>query len=311
MNYREETMSGVQGIDFVELRQNMATSFSVEELDILCFDLGIESSDVSGPGLQMKVIQIIGYCQRRGPLLFDLLTYCEKARPHLQWRQDIQAQPSSVDTVENRIEHRNQLYEASNGVQLVHTMAPSKHHENYWDILVYLTRHQSDDLSVVDYAEFFFGKYWGNEIFKVPKQDDFVGVLISAYGPALCTCRIVFTDRQEVMLNRYIDFEMTSLISQPKSEKEPEEGIPSSHRINPAKLARLINDNFHHMEAIDMLAYELELGTVRFGELPGESRRQKAYKLVRYAQNRDRLPELLRLLQQRQPDIQWESETSY
>jgi hypothetical protein len=37
----------------------MAVSFSPDELDILCFDLGIESSDVSGPGLQTKVIQII------------------------------------------------------------------------------------------------------------------------------------------------------------------------------------------------------------------------------------------------------------
>jgi len=60
----------------------------------------------------------------------------------------------------------------------------------------------------VKFAEFFFGRYWGNEVFKETAKDGLVGVETSAYGPFLCTCRVHFQDGHISSLSRYIDFEM-------------------------------------------------------------------------------------------------------
>jgi hypothetical protein len=67
------------------------------------------------------------------------------------------------------------------------------------------------DLSDVKSAEFFFGKYWGNQIFKVQREGSRIGISTSAYGPFLCTCLVTFADDTQVMLERYIDFEMEKL----------------------------------------------------------------------------------------------------
>jgi hypothetical protein len=286
-------MSIVQGIGFVELRRNMAKSFDDSELQELCYDLGIEMGNIPGPELRLKVIQIIEYCQRRGPMLFDLIAYCEQERAHIQWRQLIQAQATTIDTVDQCIAHREQLYKDAKDVQMVHAMVPSKQDEGYWDILIYLVQHQSEKLIDVAYAEFFLGRYWGNKIFKAVNEDNFVGILISAYGPTLCTCQVVFTNGDKVMLSRYIDFEMTNFSQQ--------------STINPVKLAKLIGTNFGREE---IMGLTWELG-IAFEEIPEDtaySGRGKAKGLVTYARNHDRLHELMALCQRERPSIEWAKE---
>jgi len=295
-------MSNVQGIDVVDLRRKMTGSFSPGELEILCFDLHIPSGDLPGPEYQNKVIQLIGYCQRHGRLL-DLIAYCEEARPHVQWRQEIQSHPASIETVEARSKHQRQLYVEADGIQLVHTILPSKGADDYWDILIYLIRHKSDDLSMVDHAEFFLGRYWGNKIFHVPNSENFIGIGISAYGPVLCTCRVVFTNGREVMLSRYIDFEMTHLYTKPTPEmKDPPRIKRENVVISEPKLARLLGENFGNFE-LGMLVEQL--GT-RVENITMASGRKKAFDLVRYFRIRNQLPELLELCRQERPDAQWD-----
>jgi len=86
---------------------------------------------------------------------------------------------------------------------------------------VYLIRHKSNNFEDVSYAEFFFGHYWGNEVFREEPRDGLIGVSTSAYGPFLCTCRVAFKDGHSADLNRYIDFEMGRVFEVPLSRSLP------------------------------------------------------------------------------------------
>ncbi len=299
-------MSTIQGVDLIQFRQNLASSFSPGELEILCFDLNIPSGDIPGPEQSNKAIQIISYCQRHG-LFLNLITYCSEARPHLQWRQEIQSQLASFETVEARKKHRKKLYEEADGIQLVHTILPSQRRDDHWDILIYLIRHKSNDLSIVDHAEFFLGRYWDNEIFHANNSEDFIGIAISAYGPVLCTCRVVFTTGEDVMLSRYIDFEMTHLY--PKSA--PAQPMPKSlPGIEPKKLsyfsqatlAKRLSENFAGVE-LDLLVARLG---VQIEKITLSSGSAKAFDVVRFFAMRNQLPELLELCRQQRPEGQWD-----
>lgn len=287
-------MAQVQSFNKVQLRKNIDATFSLRELDTLLFDLGIDSGHIAGADKVEKVINLIGYCQRRGSLL-DLIAALEENRPRIQWRQEVIPQPTSLETVEARSQHRSQLYKQAEGLQLVHTILPSRKRENYWDILIYVIRHKSNDLSFVKQAEFFLGRYWGNEIFTVPNQDDFMGITISAFGPALCTCRVIYLDEKgeekELMLQRYLDFEMTSLYLQDKPEI----------MIDPSTLAERMRQNFDLSE-IEMLASDFGMN---IGELSGMSNEARAAALIQYSQGYKRLPELLKRLETERPHVQW------
>jgi hypothetical protein len=63
------------------------------------------------------------------------------------------------------------------------------------------------------------GFMWNNQVFKVDNKEGFAGINISAYGPVLCTCRVVFSDNHEVLLERYIDFEMAGVFSKATTRK--------------------------------------------------------------------------------------------
>ena len=53
----------------------------------------------------------------------------------------------------------------------------------------------------------------GNRIFEGTREGNMIGVSTSAYGSFLCTCLVKFTDSKEVVLNRYIDFEMGEVLT--------------------------------------------------------------------------------------------------
>ena len=291
-------MSNIQGIDLVQLRQNVTSSFSPGELEILCFDLNIPAGELPGPEHPNKVVQLISYCQRHG-LFLNLIAYLNKARPHIQWQQEIQPQLSSIATVDARSEHRQQLYKQAHGIQLVHTILPSKQYTNdYWDILIYLVRHKSDDLSIVDYAEFFLGHYWENNIFNVPNSESFIGIAISAYGPVLCTCRVVFTNGEEVMLSRYIDLEMSALLSDMQGKNI---SPPPSHVIWLDNLRNNIDKNFN-LEEVFSLCLNLNVNPEN---LQGDKKEEKIADLIGKLEKVGQLPQLVGLCRQERPYIQW------
>lgn len=110
---------------------------------------------------------------------------------------------------------RVSVYSNNRNIFLAHTLRPSKKAGQDYDIAIYLIPHYSndpkyrrEDLSDVIEAEFFLGEYFHNKVFRVKNKGGIVGIVVSAYGPFLCTCRVLFSDGQHLMLNRYIDFEM-------------------------------------------------------------------------------------------------------
>ena len=105
--------------------------------------------------------------------------------------------------------HRNGIYQLNKGVFLTHVLSESKTPNQDYDIFIYLIKHKNNGVKIdeVDYVEFYFGKHWGNKIFKVKNEDGYIGVNLSAFGEFLCTSRITFKDGTELYLNRYIDFE--------------------------------------------------------------------------------------------------------
>jgi len=122
--------------------------------------------------------------------------------------------PSSIQEWNNV---RVSVYRDNRNVFLAHTLRPSKKAGQDYDIAIYLIPHRSndpkyrrEDLSDIVGAEFFLGEYFNNKVFRVKNKGGTVGIVVSAYGPFLCTCRIMFSDGHRVMLNRYIDFEMGS-----------------------------------------------------------------------------------------------------
>jgi len=117
-------------------------------------------------------------------------------------------------SIVDRSKQRDDSYQRCRGIFLAHVIAQSVDPNQLYDIFVYLIRHKSHDFGDVECAEFFFGKYWGNEIFREDNDGGVIGLSTSAYGPFLCTCLVTFKDGQKVMLERYIDFEMGKYLSQ-------------------------------------------------------------------------------------------------
>lgn len=108
---------------------------------------------------------------------------------------------------------RTVIYNKSRRICLVHVLEPTTRRNQAYDLFIYLVPHKGGDLASVRRAEFFFGKYWGNRVFEGKHVGDVIGVRTAAYGPFLCTCRITFSDNEQVTVSRYIDFEMAKLVS--------------------------------------------------------------------------------------------------
>lgn len=111
------------------------------------------------------------------------------------------------------LNNRNDIYQNNRGIFLVHVLEPSKISNQEFDIFIFLLQHNSiqrpADRSVeIDYSEFFFGPAWKNRLFTIQNTGGPIGLHTSAHGPFLATCRVVFKDGYEIILDRYVDFEM-------------------------------------------------------------------------------------------------------
>lgn len=67
-----------------QLRKLLIQHFSLEELRVLCFDLGLEYEDLSGDTRTTKMHGLIEYLQRRGEL-YQLLNEVIDHRPNVTW----------------------------------------------------------------------------------------------------------------------------------------------------------------------------------------------------------------------------------
>ena len=103
---------------------------------------------------------------------------------------------------------RDGIYQANDGFFLVHAIRPSKEPKQKYDIAILVMGHKGRTLEDIEYAEFFFGAYWQNKVFKEAPRGGLVGISTSAYGPFLCTCRVTLKSKKVIRLHRYIDFEM-------------------------------------------------------------------------------------------------------
>lgn len=106
---------------------------------------------------------------------------------------------------------RQELYRSNRDLFLAHVIRPSESVGQFFDVYIYLVRHESQDFSDVKFAEFFFGRHWGNKVFQKREEDSLIGIATSAPGPFLCLCRVTFQDGQKIYLHRYIDFEMSRI----------------------------------------------------------------------------------------------------
>jgi hypothetical protein len=119
-----------------------------------------------------------------------------------------------------RATDRTDHYKLTRGVMLVHRLTRSQREDQVFDILLYVIPHKTV-LSGVAKVEYFFGNYWGNRVYSVTDRSRGFPVVVSAYGPMLCTAKVHFTDGETVMLYRYIDFEMGDL-AHPAPKPKPE-----------------------------------------------------------------------------------------
>ncbi|GJM40849.1 MAG: hypothetical protein DHS20C20_11310 [Ardenticatenaceae bacterium] len=69
---------------FGPLRQQITDLFSLEELRVLCLDIGIRYDDLSGDTLSTKAASLLAYADRRGQL-GKLMTALKQERPRATW----------------------------------------------------------------------------------------------------------------------------------------------------------------------------------------------------------------------------------
>lgn len=69
---------------FGPLRQQITNLFSLDELHVLCFDLGIRYDDLSGDTISTKSVSLLAYAHRRGQL-DQLMSALQRERPRAKW----------------------------------------------------------------------------------------------------------------------------------------------------------------------------------------------------------------------------------
>lgn len=116
-------------------------------------------------------------------------------------------------TPSERSAHRDKIYEDTRGYFIVHVIEISRVKGQKYDVFIYIAGRKEKSLDEIESADFFFGRHWGNRIFKAERSGKYIGVRTSAYGAFLCTCKLTFKDGASAMIYRYIDFEMGKLFT--------------------------------------------------------------------------------------------------
>jgi len=77
----------MENISRVSLREILSNHFSLDELQVLCFDLGIDSENLRGETKQARAVEIVTYCERHGRTN-DLIAAVRRLRPNLDVMQE-------------------------------------------------------------------------------------------------------------------------------------------------------------------------------------------------------------------------------
>ena len=100
-------------VNLSDLSNQIHTSFSLEELNRLCFDLGINHEDLEGSTLPAKAQSLTEYCDRRGRLP-DLVNALKLARPNVSWAEATIAGPDQGNsTAQERDSQANASQDSS------------------------------------------------------------------------------------------------------------------------------------------------------------------------------------------------------
>jgi hypothetical protein len=110
-----------------------------------------------------------------------------------------------------RWNQREQYYRPNRNILIVHRLAPSSLSGMLYDIQIYAVPHKDATLACLNKVEYYFGKYWGNQIFTSIDRARGFEITTSAYGAFMCTAKLHFSDGEDVIINRYIDFEMGTI----------------------------------------------------------------------------------------------------
>lgn len=71
-------------VDRAALRQKLTDLFSLDDLQQICFDLGVDYEDLGSEGKSARAVKLILFCQRRGRM-GELLRLCRVLRPEVTW----------------------------------------------------------------------------------------------------------------------------------------------------------------------------------------------------------------------------------
>jgi hypothetical protein len=107
MTHTEEMPVPLSGLDLAHVRAQLVNHFNLDELQTLCFDLGIHYDNLSGDTLNAKARELLKYCYRYD-LLQKLIQHCQRMHAGVQWvksidSDDVNLLPEAMDDPLQRI----------------------------------------------------------------------------------------------------------------------------------------------------------------------------------------------------------------
>ncbi len=103
---------------------------------------------------------------------------------------------------------RNNYYKVQRGAMLVHKIFKSQKDGQLYDILIYIVPKKDCNLIQVSSVDYYFGKFWNQNIYTSSDRSNGFAIATSAYGAFLCTAKLNFNDGTSETVYRFIDFEM-------------------------------------------------------------------------------------------------------
>lgn len=71
-------------VDTGDLARKLAKHFSIEEIDLLGYDIGIDHEEIKGDVKSERAMNLIEYCERRG-ILYQLILQAQEQRSNVDW----------------------------------------------------------------------------------------------------------------------------------------------------------------------------------------------------------------------------------
>jgi hypothetical protein len=83
---REVSDDGAHRRHLTHLRKQLATTLNDDELETLCFDLGVDYENLKGDSKEAKARELVLHCDRAGKLS-ELNGLCQAMRPNVVWNE--------------------------------------------------------------------------------------------------------------------------------------------------------------------------------------------------------------------------------